>query len=211
MDNDDAMVGTILSRRDALGLVGRAGLMLIASGGASRLARANGGQDVKAGVHLVASPHLTEGPFFVDERLNRSDITAGRPAQVLSMGSRYCLASRFYTLKGTEYKPLTNVHVDVWHADVAGVYSDESNPMNHENTEHQSWLRGYQATDATGKAHFKTIFPGWYAGRCPHIHFKVRKYSTADKSPPNLRRKSFSVTKTRSHLLFGAVRFTQFA
>jgi protocatechuate 3,4-dioxygenase beta subunit len=29
-------------------------------------------------------------------------------------------------------------------------------------------------TDAAGKAQFTTIYPGYYAGRTVHIHFKVR-------------------------------------
>jgi len=37
----------------------------------------------------------------------------------------------------------------------------------------QNFLRGYQVTGADGKATFVTIFPGWYPGRCVHIHFKV--------------------------------------
>ena len=42
------------------------------------------------------------------------------------------------------------------------------------NTNGQTWLRGYQTTDATGLATFTTIVPGWYSGRAIHIHFKVR-------------------------------------
>jgi|GEM_PF-142708 len=49
--------------------------------------------------------------------------------------------------------------------------------MNHENTAHQTWLRGYQVTGANGVVQFKTIFPGWYSSRTPHIHFKVRTFS----------------------------------
>ena len=36
------------------------------------------------------------------------------------------------------------------------------------------FLRGYQVTDAYGRATFTTIYPGWYDGRAVHIHFKVR-------------------------------------
>ena len=28
-------------------------------------------------------------------------------------------------------------------------------------------------TDATGNVQFRTIFPSWYGGRTPHVHFKV--------------------------------------
>jgi len=35
-------------------------------------------------IHLFASPALTEGPFFIDEKLNRSDLRTGtdRPSVV---------------------------------------------------------------------------------------------------------------------------------
>jgi protocatechuate 3,4-dioxygenase beta subunit len=38
----------------------------------------------------------------------------------------------------------------------------------------QRFLRGFQLTDASGLAQFTTIYPGWYAGRAVHIHFKIR-------------------------------------
>jgi protocatechuate 3,4-dioxygenase beta subunit len=37
----------------------------------------------------------------------------------------------------------------------------------------QTWLRGVQLTDAHGLASFTTVYPGFYAGRAPHIHAKV--------------------------------------
>lgn len=70
---------------------------------------------------------------------------------------------------------MSGTTVDLWHADAAGAYSDESNPMNHENTAGQKWLRGFQRTDADGIVRFRTIIPGWYPGRTAHIHFKVRR------------------------------------
>ena len=181
MDNDDAQVGRILSRREAIAAMGRAGLVFAGSGLVAGLVRSEEGPSTKK-VHLVASPELTEGPFFVDEKLNRSNLIAGCSRPTVANGLPLQLSFAVYKLVGKDYKPLVGAHVDVWHADVAGVYSDESNPMNHEDTEHQTWLRGFQVTDAKGSAHFKTIFPGWYPGRCPHIHFKVRTYSSANKA-----------------------------
>ena len=46
----------------------------------------------------------------------------------------------------------------------------------------QNFLRGYQVTDANGKAQFTTIYPGWYQGRAVHIHFKLRSALDATKS-----------------------------
>jgi len=40
-------------------------------------------------------------------------------------------------------------------------------------SEGETFLRGTQFTDADGAVCFTTIYPGWYPGRTPHIHFKV--------------------------------------
>ena len=61
----------------------------------------------------------------------------------------------------------------MWHCDALGVYSDVSG-AGQESTVGQKFLRGYQVTDANGRVEFQTIYPGWYMGRTPHIHFKVR-------------------------------------
>lgn len=42
-----------------------------------------------------------------------------------------------------------------------------------EPTDDERYLRGTQLTDKKGYVEFKTIFPGWYRGRCVHIHTKV--------------------------------------
>ncbi|GHE31102.1 intradiol ring-cleavage dioxygenase [Streptomyces hydrogenans] len=40
-------------------------------------------------------------------------------------------------------------------------------------TDNLTWLRGIQMTDHEGFVVFRTVFPGWYAGRAVHIHTKV--------------------------------------
>lgn len=57
--------------------------------------------------------------------------------------------------------------VDVWHCDAEGSYSEYGTDA----TKH--FLRGRQNTDANGMAAWKTVFPGWYQGRAPHIHVQV--------------------------------------
>jgi len=42
-----------------------------------------------------------------------------------------------------------------------------------EPTDDERYLRGTWKTDKHGYVTFKTIFPGWYQGRCVHIHVKV--------------------------------------
>ena len=66
-------------------------------------------------------------------------------------------------------KPLQGAAVDVWHCDAGGVYSGTSV----QDTEELRFLRGIQRTDRSGLAIFKTVYPGWYAGRTVHIHVRV--------------------------------------
>ncbi|MEU6194076.1 intradiol ring-cleavage dioxygenase [Streptomyces sp. NPDC047061] len=42
-----------------------------------------------------------------------------------------------------------------------------------EPTDDTRYLRGTWHTDRHGHVTFKTVFPGWYQGRCVHIHVKV--------------------------------------
>ena len=37
----------------------------------------------------------------------------------------------------------------------------------------QTFLRGVQAADSSGRVTFRTIYPGWYMGRATHIHVQV--------------------------------------
>ncbi len=183
MDQDDVIIGQILSRRAALRATALAGLSFAAAGLISRSARAaTPAPTTQPHLPLVASPQLTEGPFFVDEKLNRSNLLDGTKRASVINGLPLALAFTVYKLSGKDYQPMTGATVDVWHADAAGAYSDESNPMTHENTSKETWLRGYQVTDAAGNVSFNTIFPGWYQGRAPHIHFKVRQFSKENKT-----------------------------
>ena len=73
-------------------------------------------------------------------------------------------------MRANSCEPIVGAQVDLWHASAAGVYSN----LAPEGTPDEQYLRGYQLTDSTGATHFTTIYPGWYSGRTPHIHFKVR-------------------------------------
>lgn len=62
--------------------------------------------------------------------------------------------------------PLAGYAIYIWHADRDGRYSLYDLPA-------ETYLRGLQVTDSSGKCTFTTIFPGCYAGRYPHIHFEL--------------------------------------
>src|SRR5579859_6393680 len=117
----------------------------------------------------VVRPELTEGPYFVDEKLNRSDIRSDPASNAVSAGVPLALAFVVSQVGTGSCAPLPGAQVDVWHCDALGVYSDVRGAG-----AGQKLLRGYQVTDATGTAQFTTIYPGWYQGRTVHIHFKIR-------------------------------------
>ena len=120
----------------------------------------------------VVRPEQTEGPYFVDERLNRSDIRVDPSDKSTKSGVPLRLEFRVSRIAGGACDPLSGAMVDVWHCDAAGVYSDVRD--NRFDARGNKFLRGYQQTDAKGMAEFLTIYPGWYEGRAVHIHFKIR-------------------------------------
>jgi protocatechuate 3,4-dioxygenase beta subunit len=117
----------------------------------------------------VVRPEMTEGPYFVDEMLDRSDIRPDPATGTVSEGVPLALTFLVSQVgAGATCAPLAGAQVDVWHCDALGVYSDVQGSVG------TKFLRGYQVTDAAGRAAFTTIYPGWYRGRATHIHFKIR-------------------------------------
>jgi protocatechuate 3,4-dioxygenase beta subunit len=120
----------------------------------------------------VVRPEQTEGPYFVDEMLNRSDIRSDPSDGLVKEGVLLRLLFNVSQIDGSSCIPLAGASVDVWQCDALGVYSDVQDPGF--DTTGKKFLRGYQVTDINGTAEFVTIYPGWYQGRTVHIHFKVR-------------------------------------
>ena len=161
------------SRRDALRLFGAAGVAAVVGAttdwaGVLRDVIESGTVVSAETGGCVVKPELTEGPFFVDERLNRSDIRTDPATGDAKAGVP--LRIRFNVLRQESCTPLAGAIVDVWHAGADGTYSD----VRSEGTSGQSYLRGYQVTDGNGAAEFTTVYPGWYRGRAIHVHFKIR-------------------------------------
>jgi protocatechuate 3,4-dioxygenase beta subunit len=151
-----------LSRREALGLLGAAALV-----GPSALAS-------EALLDCVVTPSQMEGPYFVDEKLNRGDIRRDPTTGVVSAGVPLALRVGVSRVDGRACAPVRGATVDVWQCDALGVYSDVKDAADQFDTRGRKFLRGHQVTDASGMVRFVTVYPGWYRGRTPHIHFKVR-------------------------------------
>jgi protocatechuate 3,4-dioxygenase beta subunit len=162
MVNDDVVVGRILSRREVLEILGAAGVAALAGPAAFAQTPIPG---------CVVVPAQTEGPYFVDEKLNRADIRPDPTNGKTSEGVPLDLSMRVYQL-GAGCVPLAGAVVDLWQCDAMGVYSDVRD--NNFDTRGQKFLRGHQVTDSQGAVKFRTVYPGWYPGRAVHIHFKIR-------------------------------------
>lgn len=171
-----------LSRRQLFGLAGVAGMtaiiMLTGCGPGERapwlrplFSRRK--PSVTSFPPCIVRPEQTEGPYFVDERLNRSDIRSDPSDGSVKEGAPLQLTLRVHEIRGKMCLPLPGSMVDIWHCDATGVYSDVRD-RTFFNTRGKKFLRGYQVTDAGGTVQFQTIYPGWYPGRTVHVHFKIR-------------------------------------
>jgi protocatechuate 3,4-dioxygenase beta subunit len=182
MDSDDRQIGRILGRREALALLGSAAASL-ASLPAIRwtapLLAAPATLPASAALAqattptCVVRPELTEGPYFVDEQLNRSDIRSEPSDGSIKDGLQLALTFNVSQV-GATCSPLVGATLDVWQCDALGVYSGVTDAVIGFHTVGLKFLRGYQVTDSSGVARFVTIVPGWYQGRTVHIHFKIR-------------------------------------
>ena len=129
-----------------------------------------------------ARAQQTEGPYFVDEQLNRSDITSDPATGKISAGVPLTLNFVVSDINGAACNAIADAVVDIWHCDAAGVYSDVVDNSGKFNTKGVKFLRGLQKTDTNGRVQFTTIYPGWYQGRAVHIHFKIRWTDAANKA-----------------------------
>lgn len=147
-----------MTRRQALsGAAAAFGLGLAAgksavSSSQQRIAAALPGAEV-----CVLTPQATEGPFYFDRKLVRADIAEGKHGAPLTL--------TLQMVNAKDCARLEQARVDVWHSEFAGQETGSARG--------ETFLRGTQFANADGEVRFETIYPGWYPGRTPHIHFKV--------------------------------------
>lgn len=112
-------------------------------------------------------PQAVEGPFYFDPKLVRPDIAEDRPGAPVQLELRI--------IESGPCTPIANVRVDIWHADASGAYSgyDGQGDRGDLSTKGDTFLRGTQIANSDGRVTFRTVYPGWYPGRTPHIHVKV--------------------------------------
>ena len=121
------------------------------------------------GDDCTVSPRETRGPFptKTPAEMVKSNITSDRKGVALLIN---------FTVidKTNNCKPLAGAHVDIWHCDKDGNYSEYGNhPMQRNDLTSVHFLRGRQTADENGRVSFLSIYPGWYQGRAPHIHLEI--------------------------------------
>mgnify|MGYP001086013065 CR=1 FL=1 len=123
------------------------------------------------------TPGVTEGPYWVDGQVNRSDVRTDSVTGVAVDGFPLVLDLTLSQISDSApytVTPLVGARVDIWSCNAQGVYSDVAQ----QSTTGTDYLRGYQVSDANGAVQFGTIIPGWYSGRTAHIHMRVRTYDS---------------------------------
>ena len=108
--------GRRFTRREVLVALGGVGIACLTD----RLAWA---EDASGGV-CIARPAQTEGPFFVEEALERSDIRSDPATGRQVDGTALKLEFVVGALSNGRCAPLPGAKIDVWHCDASGRYSD---------------------------------------------------------------------------------------
>ncbi len=154
------------------GAAGSAGATTGGAGGSagSGAAPGGGGSGGSSAVCTVY-PAETEGPYYLNLDLLRSDIREDKQGTELDL--------EIVVQRASDCTPIKDAAVDVWHCDADGVYSGYPGQLGGLDTTGQKFLRGTQVTGADGRVSFVTIYPGWYPGRTTHIHFKVHVSTTS--------------------------------
>jgi len=135
-------------------------------------------------IEVEGTPQQIEGPYFVDNMPNRSDLRYEPSADGSTQeGIPLNITLNVYTVNDTNGDgkgtciPFSGAMVDIWEANSQGLYSGVAE----DGTEGLAYLRGNQITDQNGTAKFETIYPGWYENRAIHIHLKIRDYEGPEK------------------------------
>jgi protocatechuate 3,4-dioxygenase beta subunit len=176
-----------LSRRRLLETLGLAGSALLAgcsSSPASASSVASSNSTATAGsstttASCVVTPEETAGPYpdrtgmINQPAFFRQDITEGRGGLPLTLTLTVVNAARGCVA-------VASASVEIWQCDASGNYSEYAQPGY--NGVGQTFLRGLQTTDASGRVTFRTIYPGWYQGRATHIHVQVFSGGSAIKT-----------------------------
>ncbi len=120
---------------------------------------------------LKGTPSQTAGPFYpIDKPLDKdADLTRVRGRGKAAKGQIAHISGRILDVNG---KPIEGARVEIWQANAHGRYA---HPRDRSEAPLDPDFQGYgiELTDAQGRYRFKTIKPGAYEARTPHIHVDI--------------------------------------
>ncbi len=188
--------------------LGRRGLFGVL-GGMGAVALVGCGKDAEGEI-----PEETAGPFpgdgsngpnvLTESGAVRQDITASfGSASGVADGVPVTVSLKVYDLDGDEATALAGAAIYLWHCDAAGSYSMYDGDAVEEN-----YLRGVQAADEDGRLSFRTVFPGCYSGRWPHMHFEVyESLDAATNAESRLRTSQIALPQDVSETVYADARY----
>ncbi|MFF7979753.1 intradiol ring-cleavage dioxygenase [Streptomyces sp. NPDC007901] len=179
-----------LARRTVLAAGGVAVTAVGVGGAFAASAQASDKEGAAGDACYTLTSELVEGPYYIDADKLRQDVTEAQEGIPLLLTLK--------VIDAETCEPLRNAAVDIWHCNASGIYSGyeemgsgggggggtpptdtPTGPPpgggggHQEPTDDTRYLRGTWHTDRHGHVTFRTVFPGWYQGRCVHIHVKV--------------------------------------
>jgi protocatechuate 3,4-dioxygenase beta subunit len=158
----------IQRRADGIDLARRRHLLALSAAAAG--ASLSASHALAQAASCVLTENAGEGPFYLDPELLRVEVGEGLPGAPLEIA--------FELNRTGDCAPLAGARIDLWHANAVGLYSGYPDQqgvggVRAASAVGQQWLRGTQMTDLDGRVRFRTIYPSWYGGRTPHLHFKA--------------------------------------
>jgi protocatechuate 3,4-dioxygenase beta subunit len=123
---------------------------------------------------LIATPRLTEGPFYPDKLPldTDNDLVIVNDSITPAVGEITHLSGRILTPAGSA---VSNAVVEIWQVDNNGIYLNSRDTNNGGKRDKNFQGYGRFLTDTSGAYYFRTIKPVPYPGRTPHIHFAISK------------------------------------
>src|SRR5258705_11161539 len=106
------LTGPSFNRRRLMEILGGAGF-------ASLMGPASEFNAEAASSCIAVAEQQTEGPYWVEEKLNRSDIRQDPSTGAISAGTLLNLSINVHEIRGSTCGPLTGAQVDIWHSDSA--------------------------------------------------------------------------------------------
>ncbi|MEU3932980.1 intradiol ring-cleavage dioxygenase [Streptomyces sp. NPDC029044] len=170
----------VLARRRMIRLMAGASLVPLVGCTSQEKPSASASSPPSSSAACAEIPEETAGPFpgdgsngvnlLKESGVVRSDITKsfGGSAGGTAEGVPLTITLTVVDAASGCGTPRKGAAVYVWQCDRDGAYSLYSEGVTDEN-----YLRGVQESDDKGRVTFRSVFPGCYPGRWPHVHFEV--------------------------------------